>query len=50
MGVKEIWIVLPQEAEVLVYTSTAITDLRQKDTLTSPLLPNFSFPLDELFS
>ena len=50
MGVKEIWIVLPQEAEVLVYTSTAITDLRQKDTLTSPLLPNFSFPLEELFS
>ncbi len=49
-GVKEIWIVLPREAEVLVYTSATITNLRRKDTLTSPLLPNFSFPLEELFS
>lgn len=49
-GIKEVWIVLPQEAEILIYAPTGITELRRKDTLTSPLLPNFSYPLEELFS
>ena len=49
-GIKEVWIVLPQEAEILIYASTGISELRRKDTLTSPLLPGFSYPLEELFS
>ena len=49
-GVKEVWIVLPQESEVLIYASTGIAELRRKDTLTSPLLLGFSYPLEELFS
>lgn len=49
-GVKEVWIVLPQEAEILVYAPTGITEYRRHQTLTSPLLPNFSLPLEELFS
>ncbi len=49
-GIKEVWIVLPQEAEVLIYSPTGITELRRQHTLTTPLLPNFSYPLEELFS
>ena len=49
-GVKEVWVVLPHDAEVLIYAPTGITELRRKDTLTSPLLPGFLLPLEELFS
>ena len=49
-GIKEVWIVLPQESEVLIYSPTGITELRRRDTLTSPLLPGFAYPLEELFS
>ncbi len=47
-GVKEVWVVLPHNAEVLIFAPTGITELRRKDTQASPLLPAFSLPLEEL--
>ncbi len=49
-GVKEVWVVLPHDAEVLVYAPSGITELRRQHTLTSPLIPGFALPLEELFS
>ena len=49
-GVKEVWVVLPHDTEVLIYAPTGITELRRKEILTSPLLPGFALPLEELFS
>lgn len=40
----------PSDSEILIDTPTGIAEFRRKDTLTTPLLPGFFLPLEELFS
>ena len=50
-GVQVVWVVLPEEQQVYVYTSpTQVHILTVDDTLTEePLLPGFRLPLARLF-
>jgi Uma2 family endonuclease len=49
-GVREYWIVDPDSAEVLVHRGSAVLKIERGGTLTSPLLPNFSLSLRDVFS
>jgi Uma2 family endonuclease len=50
-GVKEVWLIDPDSREVEVWRGAALPDraLVSGEALTSPLLPGFELPLDELF-
>ncbi|PSB06064.1 hypothetical protein C7B76_30285 [filamentous cyanobacterium CCP2] len=53
-GVQEYWIVNKDLRQVQVYRRndavlTLVLTLQDKDALTSPLLPNFSCPLEKIF-
>lgn len=50
VGVSETWVLYPRLGTIAIYTKTAVRELRRADTLTSPLLRGFAFPLSELFS
>ena len=54
-GVKEYWVVEPQEETVEIYSLkdkkfALHQSLRKKDTLSSLLLPEFKVPLTDIFS
>jgi Uma2 family endonuclease len=51
-GVKEVWIIHPNALRAEIWTSPDTMDhaLSGKDSITSPLLPGFVLPLDELFA
>jgi len=51
-GTRELWLVDTPARTVLVYRAGAFDDaaeLGPEATLTTPLLPGFALPLDELF-
>ena len=50
-GVREVWIVSPDDRSVFVYAtgSNIIVRLTAEDALTSPLLPEFSLAVNALF-
>ena len=50
-GVKGAWVVYPESGTVEAWTTptVALRVLRGDDALTSPLLPGFTLPLQELF-
>jgi Uma2 family endonuclease len=49
-GVRQVWIVSPEEEQVYVYrTPTAVQVLTADQTLASELLPGLAIPLTELF-
>ncbi len=47
-GVQEVWLVLRQTKEILVYTPDGIRSAR--NVLTTPLLPGFEINLNEIFA
>src|SRR5580658_5772126 len=51
-GVKEVWIIQPKSLRVEIWGSPDRMDhaLSGTDSITSPLLPRFALPLDELFA
>jgi len=50
-GVREAWLVIPEEQQVYVYTSpTDIRILTSAQSLESPLLPGLSIPLAAVFA
>jgi Uma2 family endonuclease len=50
-GVREVWVVSPDDQSILVYTagSKTIGRLTAEDTLSSALLPDFALPVAALF-
>ena len=49
-GVREVWHVLPEQQQVLIYTGPkAIRPLGAEDTLTTDLLPGLSFLVGSIF-
>jgi Uma2 family endonuclease len=48
-GTEEVWIVSPEDREVLVYSSRGDRILRGDAELSSELLPGFRVPVDRLF-
>lgn len=51
-GVKEVWLVDPEDHTAEVWTGPALpeSELTSTDSITSVLLPGFAVPLAELFS
>ena len=51
-GVKEVWIIHPKSLRAEIWTKPDKMDhaLSGNDSVTSPLLPGFVLPLDELFA
>lgn len=50
-GVREAWLVIPEEQQVYVYTSpTDVRILTRDQPLESPLLPGLSIPLADVFA
>jgi len=50
-GAQEVWLIFPERKEVHRYTpSLQVQVLGEGDTLTTPLLPDFQLPLNELFA
>src|SRR5438128_2476485 len=51
-GVKEVWIIDPETSIAEIWTGPSLPEreLTSSDALTSPLLPGFALPLEELFS
>lgn len=50
-GVREAWLVLPEERQVYVYSSpTEVRILTSENMLESPLLPGLSVPLARVFA
>ena len=50
-GVREAWLVIPEEQQVYVYTSpTEVRILTRDQPLASPLLPGLSIPLADVFA
>ena len=50
-GVTEVWQVFPEDQEILIHrTGPTISVLTSTDHLETPLLPDLSLPLTELFS
>ena len=41
-GVREVWIVYPENRHIYVHTEAGVTRLRSGDTLSTPLLPGWS--------
>ena len=48
-GTREVWQVYPKSREVMVYSGTTAVTLAAGETLTTPLLPGFSLPVQSLF-
>lgn len=49
-GVKEVWMVYPDELSILVYSAAGLRVVEMPDQLTTPLLPEWSQPLTDIFS
>ena len=51
-GVKEVWLVQPEDHSVEIWTGPKLPEqaLTGTDSITSTLLPGFSLPMAELFS
>ncbi len=50
-GAVEVWVLEPEQRSLAVYRSgEALRTLGKKDTLSTPLLPDWSLPLGELFT
>ena len=51
-GVKEVWLIDPDVREIEIWKGTSLPDpvLAVGDVLSTPLLPGFALPLDELFA
>ena len=51
-GVKEVWLIDPDSREAEIWTGPSLPDqaLTGTDALSTPLLPGFSLPLNELFA
>lgn len=50
-GVREAWVVIPEEQQVYVYTSpTDVRILTGNEFLESPLLPGLKIPLSDVFA
>ncbi len=47
-AVAETWVLYPDGPHVFIYAPQGIRELRDSDTLASPLLPGWSLPLAEL--
>ncbi len=50
-GVQQVWVISPDDRSLFIYTAgdKTIVRLTAEDTLTSPLLPEFSLPVASLF-
>jgi Uma2 family endonuclease len=53
-GVKEYWIIYPEKREAEVYhlnerTLTLVTTLKDEDDITSPMLPDFTAQISDIF-
>lgn len=48
-GVQEVWIVYTEDPHIYVHTEAGIRRLRPGDHLTTPLLPDWSVTVDQLF-
>jgi Uma2 family endonuclease len=49
-GSNEVWVVRPRERDVAVHRpNAAVAILRDKERLESPLFPNLSLPISEIF-
>jgi Uma2 family endonuclease len=48
-GTAEVWLIDPESREISIYSDRGNTILSSGDTLTGPLLPDFSIALDDLF-
>jgi Uma2 family endonuclease len=51
-GVKEVWLIDPETSTAEIWTGPRLPEreLTASDVVTSPLLPGFELPLQELFS
>ncbi len=48
-GVQEVWIIYPQDRHLYVHSEAGVSRLRSGETLASPLLPEWSINVDQLF-
>ena len=48
-GVAEVWCIYPEDHRIYVYTKNAIRMLKDDDVLTTPLLPEWSVAVRDLF-
>ena len=48
-GVMEVWVIYPDFQHLFVYGSGSLRELREPDTLASPLLPGWSIAVKDLF-
>ena len=48
-GVKEVWIVYPENQHIYLHSEIGVTRLRSGDLLASPLLPGWSVAVDQIF-
>jgi Uma2 family endonuclease len=48
-GVKEVWIVYPENQHTYLHSDAGVTRLRSGDALASPLLPGWSVEVDQIF-
>jgi Uma2 family endonuclease len=51
-GVKEVWLIDPETRTAEIWTGPRLPEreLTARDALTSPLLPGFALPLEDLFA
>lgn len=48
-GTAEVWLVSPEDRLVYVYSQDRMLILSGKDLLSTPLIPGFSIPVEDLF-
>jgi Uma2 family endonuclease len=48
-GVREVWVVDPQNRQIYLHTEKDVIRLRSGGTVSSPLLPGWSIPVDQVF-
>jgi len=49
-GVREVWILYPETRSVYVYRGKEVLGLVPGDVLTTPMLPDWSVPVDQIFA
>ncbi len=50
VGSEEVWLVMPGNREVQIYTQTDVRTVRGTDELPSAMLPGFTMPVASLFA
>jgi Uma2 family endonuclease len=48
-GVREVWIIYPQDQHIYQHTEAGVQRLRSGNTLETPLLPGWSIAVDQIF-